>query len=108
MKALTLTQPWATLIASGQKKIETRDWHPAEQPDVIVIASSKKPPSKPLRAMCEREPFASALAGLELPRCSYLAVARLKCCLPTEDMNIPESERPFGNFGWSTYSIASS
>jgi activating signal cointegrator 1 len=26
MKALTLTQPWATLVAIGAKKIETRDW----------------------------------------------------------------------------------
>lgn len=26
MKALTLTQPWATLIARGAKRIETRSW----------------------------------------------------------------------------------
>jgi len=26
MKALTLTQPWATLIACGAKRIETRSW----------------------------------------------------------------------------------
>lgn len=26
MKALTLTQPWATLSALGEKKIETRSW----------------------------------------------------------------------------------
>ena len=26
MKALTLTQPWATLVAIGAKKIETRSW----------------------------------------------------------------------------------
>lgn len=28
MKALTLHQPWASLIAVGAKKIETRDWRP--------------------------------------------------------------------------------
>jgi hypothetical protein len=27
MKALTLTQPWATLVAIGAKKIETRSWY---------------------------------------------------------------------------------
>ena len=27
MKALTLTQPWATLVAIGAKKIETRSWN---------------------------------------------------------------------------------
>ena len=26
MKALTLYQPWATLVAIGAKKIETRSW----------------------------------------------------------------------------------
>ena len=27
IKGLTLTQPWATLVASGAKKIETRSWN---------------------------------------------------------------------------------
>ena len=26
MKALSLTQPWATLVATGRKKVETRSW----------------------------------------------------------------------------------
>jgi hypothetical protein len=26
MKGLTLTQPWATLVAIGAKRIETRSW----------------------------------------------------------------------------------
>ena len=30
MKALTLHQPWATLIADGVKAIETRSWRPPE------------------------------------------------------------------------------
>lgn len=28
MKALTLHEPWASLIATGHKTIETRSWHP--------------------------------------------------------------------------------
>ena len=28
MKALTLWQPWATLIAEGHKRLETRSWRP--------------------------------------------------------------------------------
>lgn len=27
MKALTLTQPWATLVVRGIKTVETRSWH---------------------------------------------------------------------------------
>ena len=26
MKAITVIQPWATLLASGRKRIETRSW----------------------------------------------------------------------------------
>lgn len=31
MKALTLIQPWATLIAEGRKRYETRSWAPPRQ-----------------------------------------------------------------------------
>lgn len=45
MKALTLHQPWASLIAHGFKRIETRSWHPS--PDLvgqrIAIHAAKKP-----------------------------------------------------------------
>jgi activating signal cointegrator 1 len=30
MKALSLTQPWASLVADGDKGIETRSWRPPE------------------------------------------------------------------------------
>lgn len=30
MKALSLWQPWASLIADGRKRIETRSWRPPE------------------------------------------------------------------------------
>ena len=28
MKAISLWQPWASLMADGRKKIEARHWHP--------------------------------------------------------------------------------
>jgi hypothetical protein len=43
MKALSIWQPWASLIMSGHKKIETRSW-PAPYPirgQRIAIASTK-------------------------------------------------------------------
>ena len=38
MYALTLHQPWATLIADGRKRIETRDWPPPHVHIGTVIA----------------------------------------------------------------------
>jgi hypothetical protein len=42
MKALSVKQPWANLLASGQKTIETRLW-PTDYRGPILIVSSKTP-----------------------------------------------------------------
>lgn len=46
MKALSVKQPWANLIASGQKTIETRTWA-TDYRGPMLIVSSKKPPIPP-------------------------------------------------------------
>lgn len=38
MKALSLTQPWATLMAIGAKRIETRSWGAAYRGGVMPPA----------------------------------------------------------------------
>ena len=44
MKAITLHQPWATLIADGAKTIETRSWRPPQTliGQRIVIHAGKR------------------------------------------------------------------
>lgn len=42
MKAISIKQPWANLIASGQKTIETRVWT-AEYRGPLLIVSAKSP-----------------------------------------------------------------
>jgi len=42
MKALSIKQPWANLIASGQKTIETRLW-PTDYRGPLLVVSSKTP-----------------------------------------------------------------
>jgi hypothetical protein len=46
MKALSIKQPWANMIANGEKTIETRKW-PTKYRGQILIVSSKSPPIKP-------------------------------------------------------------
>lgn len=41
-KALSLKQPWANMIASGEKTIETRKW-PTDYRGPLLIVSSKSP-----------------------------------------------------------------
>ena len=46
MKALSVTQPWASVICSGVKDVENRNWKPATAPGKILIhATQAKVPS---------------------------------------------------------------
>jgi len=46
LKALSLKQPWANMIASGEKTIETRRW-PTAYRGPLLIVSSKTPDITP-------------------------------------------------------------
>lgn len=43
MKALTLHQPWATLVASGVKTIETRSWQTSYRGPLAIHAGKRWP-----------------------------------------------------------------
>lgn len=49
MKALTIIQPWATLIASGHKMNETRSWKTNYRGEVLIHAG-KNPKRKAARS----------------------------------------------------------
>lgn len=63
MKALTLTQPWATLIALGAKTIETRSWATTYRGPLAIHAATGygKGGMKAHKALCGEEPFCSVL-----------------------------------------------
>lgn len=44
MKALTLHQPWASLIALGYKTIETRSWATSHRGPLAIHAGTRRPP----------------------------------------------------------------
>jgi len=55
LKAISLKQPWASLVARGMKTIETRKWTTSYRGD-LVICSSKKPKIEPAGyALCIAE-----------------------------------------------------
>ncbi|HOV79542.1 MAG TPA: ASCH domain-containing protein [Bacillota bacterium] len=59
MKAISLWQPWASLVATGAKKIETRSW-PTRHRGPLAIHAAKRYPKK-FQALENQEPFYSAL-----------------------------------------------
>jgi len=94
MKAISLWQPWATLIAMGAKKIETRSW-PTSYRGWIAIHAAKRKVKSELIELARDENYIAAL-GLkpsetypvfnELPLGALVAVARLVDCKPVEQL----------------------
>lgn len=74
MKALSVRQPWATMIAEGSKTIETRTWGTDYRGDLLIV-SSKRPQIDDL-------PTGQALCVVELVDCRPMTVAdesRARC-----------------------------
>ena len=63
MKALTLTQPYATLIAIGEKRIETRSWKTSYRGKLALHAAKGfgKGGKFEFLCTCGKEPFESVL-----------------------------------------------
>lgn len=81
MKALTLWQPWATLVALQQKKIETRSWGTTYRGTLAIHAAQNFP--QEAKDLVFTEPFYSALQlpladnkseMVALPRSAIVAV----------------------------------
>src|SRR4051812_11429933 len=110
MKVLTLTQPWATLVAIGAKHIETRSWETLYRGPLAIHAAKGLGPvggKQGLMDLCRREPFRSVLlaAGYlgppPLPLGAIVAVCELIDCVPTQHPGITsEPGKP-----WSTGAV---
>jgi hypothetical protein len=88
MKTLTLTQPWATLVAIGAKRIETRSWRTPYRGSLAIHASRKYPRAAQMVAISS--PFIEALnrAGYlpDIPLGAVVATCRLISCVPTREL----------------------
>jgi len=66
MKAISLIQPWATLVVIGAKKIETRSWNTSHRGEILIHASKKM--TGEYKRLCQEEPFKTSLKDVdELP-----------------------------------------
>jgi hypothetical protein len=72
VQAISVRQPWANLIASGKKSIETRGWSTSHH-GLLLIASSKLPRIAPAG-------FAVAIARLDACRAMTRDDEQEACC----------------------------
>ena len=127
MKALTLWQPWASLVAMGYKQIETRCWSTKYRGE-LAIHSAANLPAKWLGASRHQPEFRNELADIlncrrdcdersglhvddavrALPRGKVLCIVRLSDIIETGTVDtdpeiIGERERMFGNYELGRY-----
>lgn len=97
MRCLTLRQPWASLVAIGAKRIETRSWRTAHR-GPLAIHAAKGFPQWAMDIVHDKKdgkPFRDALqaAGIvtleDLPRGCVIATCRIANVVPTERITDP-------------------
>lgn len=84
MKALSLWQPWASLIACGLKRVETRSWATSYRGPVLIHAAKRWTADELdalARLRAEHPRVADELPDVrELPLGAVVAVARIAEC----------------------------
>jgi hypothetical protein len=128
VKCLSLWQPWATLLVTGHKRIETRGW-PMRHRGPLLIHAAKKWTTE-LWTLCGTEPFHRTLHdlgyglikgdGRGMPFGAIVGRVNVASCYRSEDVRFesagsdycpigsgsmwgmgfqaPETERPFGDY----------
>ena len=99
--ALTLWQPWASLIAIGVKPFETRSWATRYRGPLAIHAGTER---RGLRDAREVPAIFDALAAARLtpaalPLGCIVAVVDLTACWPTEAIVADGLDDPFGDYG---------
>lgn len=112
MNAISLWQPWASLVAFGEKKIETRSWSTLYR-GALAIHATKGMPHEAWE-LCNQEPFKTTLLNhnaitvrgyapnemldaTELPLGAIVAV-----CYLTAVHRIPSATQHFARFDFPT------
>lgn len=102
MRAISIIQPWATLILLGEKEYETRSWGNDYRGPVLIHASRKK--SRELEFTCRSNPIVAELFkkhGLDfekLPRGGFIGQVEMIDCLPTGSLTVGAQEAAVGDF----------
>jgi hypothetical protein len=104
VKVLTITQPYATLITIGAKKIETRNW-PTKYRGPLAIHAAKGI-TKYERFLFEDSPFREAFraagmtsADVDAQRGHIIAVAEIVACAEADNhAQVGEPEFSFGDY----------
>lgn len=118
MRALTLHQPWASLVALGHKQIETRSWPTRHRGPLAIHAAKTQLPTRTFEAQSlgqvmtqqqwDEMPFGAVVAVAELHEMFYIdrtvhsaapeLVALNATGFPTDHKPVPAEQVPYGDY----------
>jgi hypothetical protein len=112
MKTLTLTQPWATLVATEAKRIETRSWYTCYRGPLLIHAAKGFP--RWAKETAKEDHFRDGLNGFtwqQLPTSAIVCRCELLGCVRVEEIGklravgiIPSlQELKFGDYSEGRY-----
>ena len=108
MKALTLWQPWASLIAWGEKRYETRSWTTSHRGLLAIHAAVPQP--QVWRRLTENKHLWRVLEqhqtlSHDLPTTAVLCIVQLVDVVSAAEIahNLTDKEKAFGDFGWGRF-----
>ncbi len=111
MKAITLTQPWATLVALGAKQYESRSWSTRYRGPIAIHAAKGFPGWA--RETCYDQPFLDVLTAARIgpatfPLGKVIATAEIAEILPTGPgrlfpARLSDQELAFGDYSEGRY-----
>jgi hypothetical protein len=123
MKAISLWEPWASLIRTGAKTYETRSWPTRYRGELLICAAKGGLPQYELIAMVNELHIQGGLApligepldlkaglwpGVKIEHLNFgkaVAIVNLVDCIKTDDMKLSDIEiqKHFGNFNLGRY-----
>ena len=105
MAAITIWQPWASLIVHGLKEYETRGWQPSPHRlkvgDPIAIHAAKREPER----IDELWPYVRTIVDYwsELPIGGVLGYGYFQGAIKTNDADVSRQERKMGDWSPGRY-----
>lgn len=105
MKAITIYQPWASLIALGEKEYETRGWAVRWTGELAIHAGKRRDQEVEADFNLLEVRTAFARHGIfsidQLPFGAVICITHHNGCIPVE--SIPPRRRRFGNYAPGRY-----
>ena len=107
MKALTIKQPWATLIIQGDKRFEFRSWQTKYRGDLLIHAGKdidKEAMKRLAKYLPEELPYGKILGKVKLVDCIKMS-PEFKQLLLKENSDIYTKSSFQENYGWQVTDI---